>query len=245
MRSEGTPKRRMWPLSAAVMRQAMGGFGTWASAWLAPTSGNLADLFGAVNLAAEVTPTYGNRGPTPGTAAVGFDSGGTDAFAATVAGSFNLDAVTSLAGLLVLRAPSPGALQGIGGKLAAGQPYWQWQCANVSGHLRLVLSDGVDTAAPTVAANHCDGKWHVFLPIIDRTANVAQAFSDLGASSTASLSLVGSLSNTDVFRLGGHPLDASLGHQLGFAAIATGDIVNLRANAAAAIASFQRFMRLA
>lgn len=241
----GAPlRRRPWPRTAAALNAAMGGYGTWASAWEPPLSGNLSDLIGSVTLTAESTPTYAHKGPTVGGVAVGFDSGGVDNFKAGAAGTFDLDAVTSLAVMLIMRAPAAGASQGFGGKLAAAQPYWYFLCANASGHPRLALSDGVDTATTTIAADHCDGEWHIVLFIIDRTANEIIAISDLGSSTAASLAAVGTLSNTDLFRIGGHPLDASLGHQIGYAAVATGGIVALRANASTAIATLRRHMRI-
>ncbi|KAB2907172.1 MAG: hypothetical protein F9K40_05310, partial [Kofleriaceae bacterium] len=50
-------KRRHWPHSAAQMNQAMGGYGTWASAWLLDeASGTFADKIGSVTLTAAGTP---------------------------------------------------------------------------------------------------------------------------------------------------------------------------------------------
>ena len=41
----GAPlRRRPWPRTAAALNAAMGGYGTWASAWEPPLSGNISDL---------------------------------------------------------------------------------------------------------------------------------------------------------------------------------------------------------
>lgn len=234
-----------WPTSATVLNLAMGGFGTWASAWLCDeASGNISDSIGSVTLSQGNSPSYRNPGAISGSIpdyAVGFDLDQNDNFLAGAAGTYDLDDVTSLALYICLRSTAASALKGLGGKLAVAQPYWYLQCANASGHLQFAISDGTDTATPVIAANHCDSNYHDLLAIIDRTANVVQLISNLGTSSADSLASVGTLSNTDRFRIGGHELDSSLGHRVAYAAVATGDIVNLRANASAAIANLRKF----
>lgn len=251
MHTPYNPKRRHWPHSAAQMNQAMGGYGTWASAWLCDeASGNLADRFSSITLAAASTPTYGNKGPMPGARAVGFDSAA-DRFVAANSATFEVGGAGSVAIYACLRSTAAATDAAVCGKIdAAGENYWLTRCENTSGHLTALVRSAAGTpVVATLSQNHCDGLWHdvLFFPI-DRTANLAQVVSDLGGSSTVDTSGIGNVTSAPaVFAVGQQPAIGinALAMQIGFLAIATADVANLRTNAASAIASMRKFTRRA
>lgn len=232
----GAPPRR-WPATAAEML-AVAGSGTWASAWQCDeSSGNLADAYGAVPLTAEISPLYRQPGAFPGDYGVGVDTGSSDRFTAGSTDSFNLDGVTSI-GIYICIAPTTTVNKKFIGKVGPNQ----WALLlEATGAISALIADGVDLANPTVAVNHADGKFHDILMCLDRTAERIQVFTDLGTSAAVDSTLVGTLTNANFFHIGATPADTTFGATVAFAAVATGDIVNLRANGATVLANLRRF----
>ncbi len=236
----GIPTRR-WPTSAAACASAFG-WGTWASAWLCDeASGNLADAFGGITLTAGTTPTYSNAGAISGgrDLAVGFDASTQDRFTAASVATYDLSDVTSLALYLCLH-PSGNTNHNNAGKFQAGAGAWGTSL-EVGGGITAATVDAIPTVATTTVNADHRGAFRDVLMVIDRTGQRLQLFTSLGTSTAVNITGIGSLTNAASFYLGGPPGLSTFGHTLAFAAVATGDIVNLRANGAQAIANIRNF----
>lgn len=240
------PKRRHWPHTATEMNQAMGGYGTWASAWLLDeASGTFADKFGAITLTAAGTPgtpTYGNKGAMPGDRAVGFTAGEEDRIQAGSTGTFDLDASTSLAGYLCFRATTSSNRYFLG-KVSSN--FYGLIFAATPGHVTLQIDGAAGAASTTIAVAHHDGKWHDLIWCIDRTNQRIQVFSDLGSSTEVDITAVTTLTSGAFFFFGSQPFSNVFDLQIAYAAVATADVANLRTNGAAAIDAIRKFTRRA
>lgn len=235
----GVLSNTVWPLTAADMRTAMGGYGTWTSIWPCnETSGILEDVVGSVDLSPLGTPLYSQAGSPTWDKAVGFDSA-TDAFAAASSASYDIGTTGGLAIYLCWRTVGLMGSDYILTKMQTGVKYY-YIAQGSSGRIVFAVYDaaGIPLSAE-VTPNHIDGNFHDILAIIDRdSGNVIQLATDLGVSATTSIAGEGTLSNTGVLRLGG---TSPTNGRCSFMAIATGDITNLRNNAAAAIASMRTY----
>jgi hypothetical protein len=227
-----------WPETAAEMAE-VAGYGTWSSAWFCDeASGDLADAYGAVTLAAASSPVYRDAGAFPGDYAIGFNSA-SDRFEAASSASYDLDASTSLAVYMCLKIAS-GSDGYILGKVAAGAS-WVLRNLDPNDHILVALVGGGSMSA-TVAVAHNDGLYHDVLMTIDRTNQRAQVFTDLGESAAVDISSVGSMSNAQVLHLGATATAAAATpHSVAFVAIATGDVPALRAHGAEVIAAMRAF----
>lgn len=233
-----------WPTSAAELRTALGGYGTWASAWqldgpAAP--GTLADAWGGITLTPSSSPTYQNAGAlTEADKAVGFDSA-QDRFETALAATFDVDASTSIAAYTCAKFTVSAQGYCVGKVIGAGANYWMLVgVLNASGHLYAQVFNGVSGPAAIIAVNHNDGRFHDVIATIDRSANLLTITSDLGSDSV-SIAAIGTLANAKTMHLGGTSTLGAAVHLQAFTAIATGDVTNLRTNAAAAIASIRRW----
>jgi hypothetical protein len=114
-----------------------------------------------------------------------------------------------------------------------------------AGRIQFACVDGsANSAVAIVAVDHWlsgAGGYHDVFGIVDRSANILSCVTELGASSDVAIGFVGSPSNTAVFSIGAQPGSNAVGSEIAFAAVATGDITNLRTNAAAAIQNIRRF----
>lgn len=239
VQDDTTPR---WPSSAAEMRTAAGGLGTWASGWqMDEASGSLADAWGGVALAPGSSPLYGQAGPlSPADKAVGFDST-FDRFEAASAATYDLNASQSLAVYLSFRLTvTPVSSYYLIGKVQGAAAYWVIS-VNAAGNVYLLIYDLVGSATATVVANHADGQWHDAIAIIDRESQRIQVVSDMGASAESNISARGSLSTSKTMHVGGTSVYSTTPHLNAFTAIATGDVYNLRLNAAVAIANLRRY----
>lgn len=228
-----------WPTSAAGLTAAFGGYGTWVSAWgCDDTSGNLTDLIGTNHLVPGLTPTYRNTGAFSGDFAVGFDTGTADRFVGSSSTVFNMG-VSSIAMYCCIKI-STVTNRYFMGKGATRIMALVLESAP-NGRITAQVADGVDLAQSTIAADHSGGLWHDVLFVLDRTAERIQAFSNLGTGTAVDTTLVGNLDSATLFHVGSLASSNIFGCQIAYAAVATGDIINLRANGAAAIANIRRF----
>jgi hypothetical protein len=227
--------RASWPNSPAVMNAAMGGYGSWASGWQCDESnGSLTDAWGGITLAPSSTPTYGNAGPLNGDFAVGFDDASADAFSASSTSTYDITASDSIA-LYCCVKPTTMANRNFMGKVSGIDGY---AIQGEVSKMQAFIGDGVAFAQNVVNANHV-GDWCDILFCVDRTNQRAQLFTNLGTSTALDISAIGNPNNAGAFTLGA--FTSMFASTVAFAAVATGDIANLRANGAAAIAAIRSF----
>jgi hypothetical protein len=237
---EATRPRRAWPASADALNLAMGGYGTWASAWqFDEASGNAADSIGAVTLTAVTTPSYRNAGAFPGDLAVGFDAGEEDSFRAGSTGTFDLNDVTSLAFYVCMRATTSSNRPFFG--KVHGTNAWGVQIGATPGHPEISVKSGATTVTSAIAVAHHDGAWHDYIGCIDRVNQRIQLFTDLGTSTATDITAAGTLTTATFFFIGAQQFSNMFAAQVAYAAICTAGVDTLRANGAAAIANIRRF----
>jgi hypothetical protein len=233
-------RAKRWPLTAAEMAAALGGYGTWASGYqLDQASGAAADSFGAINLTPASTPQFQQTGAIVGSPiidyAVGFNSAG-DRFDAASAASYDITTVGQLAFYVCWKAG--GAVGNHVFNKLAGSVFYALN-VNASGHLQWHVHDGSVIRTATIAINHADGNYHDILCIIDRTAQRTDAISDLGASASVDITTSLTFTNAGVLSLGG--TDANINSTCAFFAVANADALALKTNATAAIAAIRSY----
>lgn len=235
-----------WPADAAALAAAFG-YGTWSARYAMQESATpLVDSIGGVNLTAASTPVYQQAGlPTvSGDLAVQFDTAN-DSFAAASAASHDIGTTGGIAIYACVKYPTPTAFNQFFSKGWDGTTaiHWGVLVANASGHIYCGLDDGAghstSNTTMVIAANHADGNWHDILLCIDRDAQRARLFSDLGQSQDIDLTAYGTLANAAPFSLGRRGSIVAALHTVAFVAIANADVTALRTNAAAAIANIR------
>lgn len=235
-----------WPESPVQMRAACGERGTWASGWQCDEAlGNLADLWGGITLSPTAgAPAYNVSGPLSGDdRAVRFAGAAADTFTAAAAGTYDLDASTSIAIYLCVRFTSL-VNRNIMGKAGPVANEWAVQLqSSPVGEIIAFVDSGATVISATVAADHWQagaGNWHDVLMVIDRANQRLRCFTELGASPDVDISAAGTLTNATPFHVGAANSSTICGCDIAFAAVATGDIPALRTNGADVIARIRR-----
>ncbi len=238
-----------YPATAAAMRAACGGYGTWDAGWWCDAgSGNLAAKWGAPTMTAQNSPTYGVTGPRGGAEAVRFTPDNTaQRFYGT--DTYDLTATGDLCIAMVVKFPSnPGGVRRFFTKAGAFATtnMWYLRITNgAGGALRLVLCDSAGTFAPTceaVNAGHI-GNWFTLVSVVERTAlgssgNCALA-TNLATSGQVPITLL-NCSNTNLVMLGSDNANTAA-LDTAFFAIGAGDGIaaGMSANAATIAASLK------
>lgn len=234
-----------WPDSATEMRAAMGGLGTWVSAWhCEETAGSLEDAYGAVDLSPVSTPAYRATGPLDNDYAVRFSDSSSDGFHAASASTFDLGAGDSIAIYACIRWTQLLNRNFAGKSGPVANNYAVQFQSFPTGRVIGYVDSGATYSESTVDVDHWQsgaGNWHDVLYIIDRTNQRLQVFTELGASLEIDISTVGTLTNAVSFFMGAANSSTTGGEDIAFMAVATGDIPALRASGAAAIKAIRRF----
>lgn len=241
-----------WPANPTEMRLALGSVGTWSYGWdFDDVTGYIIGLtprFGGVRLYDAGGADYLVPGAFSGDSAVGLTGGEMEGFGPADNTFLDLDASTSYAEFLSFSSNGPAVAGQVIASKGTATTYRKLVVENTSGHLTLsVRSGGGSVVSTTLAFNFFDGEPHQILSFIDRTAQRIQLVSDLGVSTAADITTVGSLvaaaqpwsfgANFDI-PLVTAPIDVH------FLAIALADIVNLRAAGAAAITAIREWIGL-
>ncbi len=232
-----------WPSSAQGMRDLAGGFGTWDAGWNCEEAASpLLPAFGSVQLAAANSPRFRESGAFAGDFAVGFDDNTADGFQAAAAGTYDLVAATSLVLYLCFQFDATPSNRFMMSKVGFGAGYGLQAIGAGGGGLQMYVGDGTDTAFSPLATDHRGAAFHDALAFIDRAATpnpVVQLVTDLGVGAATDITAVDSPSNAILFAIGAVVAGTTCGFRCPYAAVGTGDIPALRANAVAAIASIR------
>ena len=242
----GASKAAAWPTTASECATAFG-YGTWASAWLCDEAlGDLSDSIGAISLTPVTSPQYRAAGLLINDYAVGFDSSTADGFHAASTTTYDLDASGSIAVYCCIRFTSMLNRQFAGKSGPVGNNYGIQLQSSPTGRIDAYVDSGSTVITSTVDVDHWQsgaGNWHDTLLCIDRVTQNIQAFTELGTSTAASISSVGTLTNVVPFGLGAPTSGTTAGCEIAFAAVATGGVDLIRANGAAVIHNIRRFTR--
>lgn len=227
-----------WPRTTLELHQAFGGIGTWASAWqFDEASTAVTDAIGGITLTSTGTATFRAVGAMDGDASVSHADNANARLVAASGTPYDIDAVTSIAAYVCFRLRTSRS-RFILGKMNGASV--GWGAPDVSSQMRCDVYDGTTYVSSAVEANFIDGRWHDLLVVVDRTAQVIQAFSDLGTSVAADITAIGSLSNVGLFSEGSLSATCSE-HDTAFMAVATAGIPALRASGDAVVRNMRRF----
>lgn len=235
-----------YPLTAANMARAAGGYGTWASGWLCDeSSGSLAAAFGSPSLTAGGSPTYSNAGPRGGTDyAINFSTtsdyfDGGNNFNLTNTGDICFAAVCKFTS-----APSVALLFAKGDGTDTANRWAIYPSSSTT------MSFEVATAGPVTTTATCTyptGEWFVLIATIDRATGKGRIATKGLTSGTASVGTevtfpAATASNSHTFRIGAEPTwsGTTLNFYCAYLAIGTGvgAATGLSSNLATAIATF-------
>jgi hypothetical protein len=243
--SGGTPSGFSFPTTPGEMKYITGGYGNWSSIWTCnERSGNLVDRSGSITLVAGTTPTYRQAGPIAGKYAVGFNDNQVDTFAASSAGTYNLDATGEIAVIVVFKC---GNINDAGHrhlftKSTSAYVGYGMYLHGVAETIQAYAYDGVSFVQAGVAGDVADSNWHVAFMTISRGGiNIIRAAVDAVAPTQADITAVGTLANAEFFRLGALPAGGgSRGEALiAYVAVSTTDVQSMRTLDTSIISKFK------
>lgn len=241
---------RDYPETAVEVNKAVK-YGKWKSGWLFNIAGgNDPGAFGSITLTSSSTPTYSNTGPLGGNDfAVGFDSGGVDAFN----GGNNFDVGTTddliFAGVAKLSAD-----------LVNGDRVWlvsKWngttgyfvhlyRNSSTDAGIYIYVKDGVDEVYSIAGVPNGIlpiGEWFSWISVVERGTNKSRiairTFNGVTRiSAESSITSIGSLSNASAFIVGSGTTDKSWQCAALYAGTGLNVAAGMSANLEAAIDNF-------
>ncbi len=196
-----------YPVTAAQMREAVGG-GAWLSGYLLnESSGDVAPVFGLPTLIAAGTPTYSEQGARGGNdKAIKFDSS-SDNFSAD-SSFYDVSATEDLGVAWVWKLTPLGAgAARLVAKTTFGGGGGTYHIFCDAANFALSLSDGVDSINPQSGGNLSD-EWVAGLAVLERATNKARIgikglrSGTIYVSAEVDASAIGSLSSSAGFFVG-------------------------------------------
>jgi hypothetical protein len=179
---------------------------------LQETSGNLVDTVAAEVLTPSGTggPDYAITGGYPGRVGLRFD--GTNQQAPHASSAFlDFDGSASFTVAVgFYMSTTPAATRGVTGKRNSAGALEGYACSvTTNGYPSMAVDAGVTAVALTGTQNVCNAASHGIMYVVDRAAQVMRIHTDLEDATSATISGVGTLTNTATFRLGNIPGTAS------------------------------------
>lgn len=206
------------------------------SIWLcneATGATTLADAIGGITLTRSSGTITQQGAVNNGGTAVDAPPSTNTSYAAAAAGTYDLGAADNLLLYMVAKTRNrTDTNANIAGKLLVGAPFTGYQAqinGSVQGNIRWSAIDdtGATVTATVSGYDFRDTIYHPFVFLIDRSTQEVVCASDLRNTGRASIAALGTLSNSNLFRLGSaNGTSATVGVDIAYAAVATGAQLN-------------------
>jgi hypothetical protein len=197
-----TPVTQAFPTTGAVLGQTATGIWDFQEA-----SGDVLDKVGSIDLGAVGSPIqnqtavglWDGSSYTSRKAMENITQRGSNYVDAASTSTYDFDASTSFAFMVVVRAPDQINSARVLRKFVGGVGY---EIVLTPSAITCEIDDGVTSGTATVTEFAGDGAWHCILFIVNRTTNKMHCITDLGSTTDVDIASVGSLSSAALFGTG-------------------------------------------